>query len=53
MTRKLNLKGKYSELLSKKAREEYVQESSDVGVESASVEPEVLVLISNVNFSLL
>ena len=49
MTRKLNLTGKYLELLSKKAREEFVQES-EVEVESAPpVEPEVLVLISSVN----
>jgi hypothetical protein len=41
----------YSGLLSKKAREEFVQESnSEVGVELAPpVEPEVLVLISSVN----
>lgn len=49
MTRKLNLTAKYSELLSKKAREEFVQES-EIEVESAPpVEREVLVLISSVN----
>lgn len=51
VTRKLILTGMYSGLLSKKAREEFVQESnSEVGVELAPpVEPEVLVLISSVN----
>jgi hypothetical protein len=45
VTRKKNLIGKYSDLLSKKAREEYIQEN-EVAVESIPLEPEVSIFIS-------
>jgi hypothetical protein len=52
VTRKKNLTGKYSDPLSKKAREEYIQEN-EIGIESIPLEPEVYLLISSVKFSLL
>jgi hypothetical protein len=45
VTRKKNLTGKYSDLLSKRAREEYIRDN-DIGVESIPLEPEVFIFIS-------